>query len=188
MKNYYQALAKFKQLCPLIFKATQGYGYKYADLPAIHKQILPILDEVGLDFNQDLVTIDDKTYMETTIVHLESGENKSSICEIPRVGIAKMNDYQAFGSGITYYRRYCLSVKLGIITDVDNDAQGTQIRKPKEELTPLKPKLSTNNFNALFGLISSQDPDKNGEIWSKEKAELKFNLSQEQKKSLISMD
>ena len=73
MTNYYQALAKFKQSVPVIFKGTQGYGYKYADLPAIFKVILPILKDCGLDFNQDLVTIDDKTYIETTVVHLESG-------------------------------------------------------------------------------------------------------------------
>ncbi len=186
MKNYYQALAKFKQSVPVIYKGTQGYGYKYADLPAIFKEILPILKECGLDFNQDLVTIDDKTYIETTVVHLESGENKPSICEIPRISIAKMNDYQSFGSGITYYRRYTLGVKLGLITDVDNDASGQQIKR--EKTAPAKKKLSTNNLNALAGLISSQDPDKNGEIWTKEKALEKFNLTPEQKKTLLNID
>ena len=186
MTNYYQALAKFKQSVPVIYKGTQGYGYKYADLPAIFKVILPILSECGLDFNQDLKTIDDKTYIETTVVHLESGENKSSICEIPRIGIAKMNDYQSFGSGITYYRRYCLSVKLGLITDVDNDASGQQIKR--EKTAPAKKKLSTTNLNALAGLISSQDPDKNGEVWTKEKALEKFNLTPEQKKTLLNID
>jgi hypothetical protein len=35
-----------------------------------------------------------------------------------------MNDYQSFGSGITYYRRYALSSALGIVTDKDTDASG----------------------------------------------------------------
>ena len=182
MRNYYKALAKFKQSVPVIYKGTQGYGYKYADLPAIFKVILPILSDCGLDFNQDLITIDDKTFMETTVIHLESGELKTSICEIPRVPIAKMNDHQSFGSGLTYYRRYCLSVKLGLITDVDNDAQGQQTKKKKT--APAKTKLTTDNFNALVGLISSQDMDKNGETWTIDKAIERFDLTIEQKETL----
>jgi len=35
-----------------------------------------------------------------------------------------MNEYQSFGSGITYYRRYALSAALGLVTDKDTDASG----------------------------------------------------------------
>ena len=79
-----------------------------------------------------------------------------------------------------------MSVKLGLITDVDNDASGQQIKR--EKTAPAKPKLSVNNFNALFGLISTQEPDKNGEVWNKEKALEKFNLTPEQKKTLLNID
>ena len=41
-----------------------------------------------------------------------------------------MNDFQTLGSGITYLRRYSLSVILGLITDKDVDACGTQEDKP----------------------------------------------------------
>ena len=40
-----------------------------------------------------------------------------------------MNDYQAYGSGVTYFRRYALSSMLGLITDKDIDAAGTQIKE-----------------------------------------------------------
>ena len=42
-----------------------------------------------------------------------------------------MNEHQCFGSGITYYRRYCLSTILGLVTDVDNDASGSQVLDSK---------------------------------------------------------
>ena len=46
-----------------------------------------------------------------------------------------MNDYQAFGSGCTYYRRYAISNILRLVTDIDADATGTQIAtKPAKQL------------------------------------------------------
>jgi hypothetical protein len=33
MKHLFKALADFQQEVPVIHKATQGYGYTYADLP-----------------------------------------------------------------------------------------------------------------------------------------------------------
>ena len=38
-----------------------------------------------------------------------------------------MNEYQCFGSGVSYFRRYWLSSILGLVTDVDNDASGKQV-------------------------------------------------------------
>jgi hypothetical protein len=46
-----------------------------------------------------------------------------------------MNDYQTLGSGITYLRRYSLSTILGLITDKDVDACGTQENKPVGKVT-----------------------------------------------------
>ena len=46
-----------------------------------------------------------------------------------------MNDFQTLGSGITYLRRYSLSTILGLITDKDVDACGTQETKPVGKVT-----------------------------------------------------
>jgi len=40
-----------------------------------------------------------------------------------------MNDFQAFGSGVTYYRRYAISAALALVTDKDTDASGEQVKK-----------------------------------------------------------
>ena len=118
--NIFKALADFQQECPVIHKGTTGYGYTYADLPQILEVINPILKKHGLGFTQMLV----EDGLQTTIFHTKSGEFLNGTCPIPSTTLKGMNDYQSFGSGITYYRRYALSSALGIVTDKDTDASG----------------------------------------------------------------
>jgi hypothetical protein len=49
MKNLLKSLASFQQEVPVIHKATQGYGYSYADLPKIFEVINPLLKNTDLD-------------------------------------------------------------------------------------------------------------------------------------------
>ena len=52
-QSIYKSLAGFQQECPVIHKATQGYGYSYSDLPTIFNIINPILKEdMDLGFTQ----------------------------------------------------------------------------------------------------------------------------------------
>jgi hypothetical protein len=125
MKHLFKSLAEFQQEVPTIHKATQGYGYTYADLPKIFEVINPLLKKHGLGFTQlihgtDLITI---------IFHVESGETLESKTAIPQnVQLKGMNDFQVFGSACTYLRRYSLSSALGLVTDKDTDAGGEQIK------------------------------------------------------------
>ena len=136
MKNLFKSLAAFQQECPTIHKATQGYGYTYADLPAIFKVINPLMKKHGLGFMQEL----HNDSIITTIFHVESGEMRESKASIPQgVQLKGMNDFQVLGSAITYIRRYALSSALGLVTDKDIDAAGEQIPQPKVKAA--KPKL-----------------------------------------------
>jgi hypothetical protein len=131
MKNIYKAIAEFQQEVPVIHKGTTGYGYSYADLPAIFGVINPLMKKHGLGFYQSV----DGTQVKTVVFHIESGEEVTSATDIPQgVQLAKMNDFQVLGSAITYIRRYALSAMLGLVTDKDNDASGEQ--KPKAPVTP----------------------------------------------------
>lgn len=124
MKNIYKAIAGFQQEVPVILKETSGYGYKYADLPAIFEVINPLMKKHGLGFYQAV----DGTNIITVIFHIESGEEIKSTTAIPQgVSLAKMNDFQVLGSAITYIRRYALSSMLGLVTDKDTDAGGEQV-------------------------------------------------------------
>jgi hypothetical protein len=125
MKNLFKALSDFQNEVPVILKDTTGFGYKFADLPAIFKVINPLLKKNGIGFTQ----LGDGKSIKTIIFHIESGETLESIFDIPQgVQLAKMNEFQVLGSAITYMRRYALSSALGIITDSDIDAAGEQIK------------------------------------------------------------
>ena len=136
MKNIYKALADFQQEVPVILKDTSGYGYKYADLPAIFEVINPLLKKNGLGFYQAVDVYDGRTdtvvhtfpVITTVIFHIESGEKISSDTPIPQgVSLKGMNDFQVLGSAITYIKRYALSSLLGLVTDKDTDASGEQV-------------------------------------------------------------
>jgi len=129
MKNIYKALADFQRECPAILKETEGYGYQYADLPAIHETIMPLLKKHGLGFTQLL----QGDAIETIVFHVESGEELKSLTNIPQgVELKGMNKFQVLGSAITYLRRYSLSSVLGLITDKDTDgAEPVQQAKSK---------------------------------------------------------
>jgi len=98
MKNLFKALANFQQEVPVIHKGTQGFGYSYADLPAIFDKINPLLKKHGLGFTQLI----NGTDLVTCIFHVESGETIESTTAIPQgVQLKGMNDFQVMGSAIT---------------------------------------------------------------------------------------
>lgn len=146
MKNLFKALADFQQEVPVIHKGTQGYGYSYADLPKIFEVINPLLKKHGLGFTQLI----NGQKIVTVLFHVESGERIDSETDIPMIQLKGMNDYQSFGSGITYYRRYCLSTILGIVTDKDTDAAGEQVKTVNTEK---KAKIDNSRFQKAVEAI-----------------------------------
>ena len=144
-KNLFKSLAEFQQKVPVIYKDSQAYGYKYADLPAIFEVINPIMQECGLGFTQ----IINGTSLKTIIFHIETGEMIESNIDIPQGADLKgMNPFQVLGSAITYLRRYAISSMLGLVTDKDTDTAGEQV---KPSATP-KPKLDTDSENYTMAL------------------------------------
>jgi hypothetical protein len=171
MKNVLKSLAAFQQEVKVIHKATQGYGYSYADLPKIFDEINPLLQKHGLGFTQLINTKEGVNYLATVVFHVESGEQIESNCMIPYVQLKGMNDFQSFGSGVTYFRRYCLSSMLGLVTDKDTDASGEQ-EKPKKET------LDNKRFTDALKAINE------GKI-TIEKLKEKFQLTEAQEKALL---
>ena len=171
MKHLFKALAAFQQEVKPIFKGTKGYGYSYADLPTIFDKINPLLEKHGLEFTQLINTHEEDNYLNTIIFHVESGETLESNTLIPQVSLKGMNDYQSFGSGVSYFRRYCISSSLGLVTDKDTDASGEQVTVVKKE------KLNTKRF--ADALIAVQE----GKI-TKDKLIDKFALTNVQSKAL----
>jgi hypothetical protein len=132
MKNLMKALGEFQQECPVIHKDTQGHKYTYADLPKIYSVINPILKKYNLVVTQPL----EGGSIKTVLYHVPSEEYLESSTPIPYVQLGSMNDYQAYGSGVTYFRRYALSSMLGLVTDKDTDAMGEQTSPKGSPVTP----------------------------------------------------
>lgn len=151
--SIYKSLAAFQQECPVIHKATKGYGYTYADLPTIFGVINPLLKQNGLGFTQLI----QENVIVTILFHIETGETIESITNVPQdVKLSGMNDFQVLGSAVTYIRRYALSSMLGIVTDKDTDADGKQ--DPKQQPKKVTPKkVETKPTNETPKLTMSTD-------------------------------
>jgi hypothetical protein len=186
MKNLFKAVAGFQYEVKPIFKGNDisirdkqsgqyKKAYSYADLKTIVEAITPLLEKHGLGFMQHLRTKDNTNFIETIIFHVESGETIKSEVMIPFISLDRMNDYQSFGSGVSYYRRYALSCALGLVTDEDKDDSGEQIRKtenkPAQKIALAS--LSGPEFNECLRAIH------NGE-YTKEELLKDFKLSPEQ--------
>ncbi len=162
MKNLFKSLAEFQQEVPVIHKATQGYGYTFADLPKIFSVINPLLKKHGLGFTQ-LIENENLT---TILFHVETGETiESKMALLKDVALKGMNEFQVYGSQLTYFRRYALSSILGIVTDKDTDAGGEQVKKPRT--------ITDERFNKAIEAI--------GKGLAKKEDLLQFELTESQK-------
>lgn len=97
---------------------------KYADLNSIREAVLPVLNKHGIAVLQPIHQLENgQSVVRTTLLH-ESGEMMTSDT---KVVVAKQNDPQAEGSGISYARRYGLQSFLNIGAE-DDDGEGAMNR------------------------------------------------------------
>ena len=84
MKNIASALLKAQQSIDPIHKGKKGYGYTYADLPAVLNAVLDVLNENGIVVVQSPEKTDkNAACIVTRLIHADSGEEISSVIEVP---------------------------------------------------------------------------------------------------------
>lgn len=98
-------------------KAGPEYKFKYADLAACMKAAAPVLKQTGLS----VVQLVCNGKLITMLLH-KSGQWIKSVVLLPQ----QTGDYQAFGSALTYLKRYTYCAILGIVADADDDANYAQ--------------------------------------------------------------
>lgn len=127
MKNIASALVKaqLEMIAPKKGSVNPFFKNKYADLNDVLAAVVPALNNNGIVLLQPLVNIEGKNFVKTVLMH-ESGEVFESLAEI---FCKNTNDAQAYGSGVTYARRYSLSSICGIGSE-DDDAQKAVQSKP----------------------------------------------------------
>lgn len=101
-------------------KTKQGYSYKfkYATLDAIIAAVRKPLTDNGLWFTQSVMKLEGQWTVETRLLH-KSGQFLSSSSPLLIDGADNKN--QAFGSALTYMKRYTLAALLGLSVDEDDD-------------------------------------------------------------------
>jgi hypothetical protein len=102
------------------------------------------------------------------VFHIETGEHIESSIAIPYVQLKGMNDFQSFGSGVTYYRRYAISAALALVTDKDTDGAGEQVKTEKK-----LPAIDQKRFSAAVQAIAKGE-------YTREKLEASFALTEGQ--------
>lgn len=108
-----------------IKKNAKGYGYQYTDLAQVHEQ----LEALGWSYYQYIETENDTDYIYTVpIIDGKEQPPRRGAKVIETAPSGKTNPAQAYGSGLTYARRYSLLMAFGFATS-DDDAKtldGTQ--------------------------------------------------------------
>lgn len=98
------------------------YSYNYADLSDIMSAIRPVLAECSLAVTQPIELRENGTLiLRTSILHSD-GSAIHSMLPLP----APTGKPQAFGSALTYMRRYALSSLLGIASEEDDDGSAAE--------------------------------------------------------------
>lgn len=104
-------------------KSEQGYGYKYASLPAVIKELRPILKKFDLVCTQITKMINNENVLITTVYH-KSGQWLRSFYPLVQAGVKGANNAQQVGAAISYARRYSLTALFFLsVEDEDDDAQ-----------------------------------------------------------------
>jgi hypothetical protein len=141
MENIAKALVKaqLEMITPKKGSVNPFFKNKYADLNDVLAAVVPALNNNGIVLLQPLVNIEGKNFVKTVLMH-ESGEVFESLAEI---FCKNTNDAQAYGSGVTYARRYSLSSICGIGSE-DDDAQKAVQQKPMATAEILAKAKATN--------------------------------------------
>lgn len=139
-----------------IAKKTEGYGYKYTELADINKYCL----ENDITYYQEVETneINQKDYI---ITYLRTGDDelfsKHRGCQIVEARLSGINNpVQAYGSSLTYCRRYSLLMALGLATEDDDGASLSEMTKEEAEKYVIN--FGKHKGKLLIDLIKDEDP------------------------------
>ena len=122
-------------------KDKDGYGYKYADLNGVIKQIQKASEGKDIAFLQQPVTVGGDTG-----VHNYLFNSKGAIFDFGTylLPIGAPNP-QKYGTALTYARRYSISAIYGIASEDDTDAQ--EFNSKPDYMTPNELKGVTINYD-----------------------------------------
>ena len=129
-------------------KTNASYQFSYTTLDVLLETVRPVLSKHGLAIVQ---TIEGDT-VETLLLHI-SGEYVGSSTPI----MVSERSAQAYGSGVTYARRYAIAGLLGIASDEDDDANAADGNDVSPATTKKKPRVNGKLLSKLTEEINEID-------------------------------
>ena len=142
-------------------KSGGSYSFKYADLSACVKAATQALKGCNLSVCQLI-----SNGKLITILSHKSGQWFKSELMLP----TQTTDYQAYGSAITYLKRYSYCAILGIVADTDDDANiacGNQAEFKERKQQPAAAFTKAQLKEALEELGRCTTPDHITALWKK---------------------
>jgi len=129
---------KYKTVLPT--RKNPRFNSDYAELDSILGSVRKLMPEFGFSLMQREETYDGIRYLRTTLLH-NSGQYISAFIEVVPDNINK-NSVQAYGSALSYHKRYSAQSLLGITVSkdpYDNDGE------PMEEQNKIKTQEKTQD-------------------------------------------
>ena len=136
-----KALANAMQAMPKVAKTGYNPHFKsnFANIDTILPTIKPILQANELMLVQKNVHAVDCAAIQTVVYHIKSGESLDlGTITVPM----KKADPQAYGSAVTYARRYAL-VTVFLMETGDDDDGNNASRPPKDDLMSIKVRIKS---------------------------------------------
>lgn len=153
MKNIAMALVKAqKEFAPALkTNANPFFKSKYADLSVCIEAVIDALHNNGIALIQRNHDCDNGVKVETILLH-ESGEEFSGgVLHVPAI----KSDPQAYGSALTYARRYSLMATCGIAPEDDD---GNAAARPVKPALVILPALSNKECDdCIYAMVGCDD-------------------------------
>ena len=162
-KGLYAALAAAQADMGPALKDTKNdhFKSKYADLASVMAACLPALNANGIAVIQPPYQDENgNRFVKTVFVHGETGQQAE--CAVPLI-VAK-NDMQAYGSAVTYARRYGLMSMAGIAPE-DDDGNAAAKAPPMVEQRQEAPRGPSAMDVASESLTNAESLDQLAAIW-----------------------
>lgn len=140
-------------------------GYKYRSCEDILMAVKPLLSDLVVTVNDEMVLVGDRIYVKATAT-ITDGETSISTSAFAREAISKkgMDDAQVTGSTSSYARKYALNGLL--LIDDNKDADHADNREVQRDfIKEMKHAKSEKSLKDIFGAAwkSTNDDDVKGE-------------------------
>jgi hypothetical protein len=122
-KAYFIAISDFQSRAPIIEKADDAHGKKYARMDRIWRTIKPLFTELGLSCTWQVCEVRDSLcHVEGQLAHIQ-GHSIPLIMDVALPELIRgQNVAQQVGSARTYAQRYAFCAAVGLQTGEDDDA------------------------------------------------------------------